>query len=99
MNKLFAKLKMILCAGVIMVTAGAVHAQLPSKSKVLADMTLANNYFMQKWPDAGASVTVKGNTRTSNLWTRAVYYEGLMGMCKIDPQKKSGTYRENKAKY
>ena len=60
-------------------------------------MQLANNYFMQKWPDPGATVTVNGTngkpiTRTSNLWTRAVYYEGLMAMYKVDPQKKYYDY-------
>lgn len=92
MNKLFIRIKTVLCAGAIMAMASSVNAQQPVKSKVLADMALANNYFMQKWPDPGASVTVKGTTRTSNLWTRAVYYEGLMAMYKIDPQKKYYDY-------
>jgi rhamnogalacturonyl hydrolase YesR len=92
MNKLFAKVKMLLCAGAVIGVMNGVQAQLPAKTKVLADMALANNYFMQKWPDAGAKVTVKGITRTSNLWTRAVYYEGLMAMYKIDPQKKYYDY-------
>jgi unsaturated rhamnogalacturonyl hydrolase len=92
MNKLFARIKTILCTGAVLGIVNGVHAQLPSKNKVLADITLANSYFMQKWPDAGAAVTVKGITRTSNLWTRAVYYEGLMAMYKIDPQKKYYDY-------
>jgi unsaturated rhamnogalacturonyl hydrolase len=92
MNKLFARIKTILCTGAVLGIVNCVHAQLPSKNKVLADITLANSYFMQKWPDAGADVTVKGITRTSNLWTRAVYYEGLMAMYKIDPQKKYYDY-------
>jgi len=92
MNKLFAKVKMILSASAVIGAVNGAQAQLPAKTKVLADMTLANSYFMQKWPDAGAKVTVKGITRTSNLWTRAVYYEGLMAMYKIDPQKKYYDY-------
>lgn len=60
-------------------------------------MELANNYFMQKWPDAGAPVTVKNAqgvpvTRSSELWTRAVYYEGLMALYQVDPQKKFVDY-------
>ena len=63
-------------------------------------MTLANDYFMQKWPDPGASVTTKdangkATTRTSNLWTRAVYYEGLMAMYATDPQKKYYDHAQN----
>jgi len=93
MNKLIASLKTMLCAGVaVTIAANAYAQQLPAKKKVLADMTLANAYFMNEWPDPGAKVTVKGVTRESTLWTRAVYYEGLMAMYKLDPQKKYYDY-------
>jgi rhamnogalacturonyl hydrolase YesR len=70
---------------------------MPTKKKILADMELANHYFMTKWPDPGAAVTVKNAagvpvTRTSELWTRAVYYEGLMALYQVDPQKKFVDY-------
>ena len=83
-----------MAAAMLLATAlSAVAQQLPAKKKILADMALANDYFMNKWPDAGATVTVKNAagvpvTRTSNLWTRAVYYEGLMALYAVDPQKK-----------
>jgi unsaturated rhamnogalacturonyl hydrolase len=98
MNKLFAKAKTILFLGVALAATTQVDAQkLPAKKKIIADMALANNYFMAKWPDAGATVTVKNAagvpvTRTSNLWTRAVYYEGLMALYQVDPQKKYYDY-------
>ena len=74
------------------------HAQdkLPSKKKIFADMATANDYFMAKWPDAGTTVTVVSNgkpvTRTSELWTRAVYYEGLMAFNEVETQKKLLNY-------
>lgn len=93
MNNLFASVKTIACAGVALaLTAGAYAQKLPAKKKVMADMALANDYFMKEWPDPGAKVTVKGVTRESTLWTRAVYYEGLMAMYKLDPQKKYYDY-------
>ena len=49
----------------------------------LEKMRLANNYFMDKWPDAGQRI-VTNISRASNIWTRAVYYEGLMEFCKLD---------------
>lgn len=52
---------------------------LPESSEILAKMVLANKYFMDKWPDPGADI-VTDKTRPSNLWTRATYYEGLMGL-------------------
>ncbi|PBQ31335.1 family 88 glycosyl hydrolase [Sphingobacteriaceae bacterium] len=61
---------------------------LPDKKQVLSSMQLANSYFMAKWPDAGKDITVKEITRPSNIWTRAVYYEGLMELYKTDKQKK-----------
>jgi unsaturated rhamnogalacturonyl hydrolase len=60
--------------------------KLPKKKQTLAAMTLANAYFMAKWTDTGKPI-VTNKTRPSNIWTRAVYYEGLMALHKIDPQK------------
>ncbi|MBN2718318.1 MAG: glycoside hydrolase family 88 protein [Deltaproteobacteria bacterium] len=48
-------------------------------------MMLANSYFMRKWPNPGADI-VTDKVRPSNLWTRAVYYEGLMALHRISPQ-------------
>ena len=58
----------------------------PSKVMVAKVMKSTNAYFMNKWPDAG--LPIKTNiTRPSNIWTRAVYYEGLMGLHSIKPEK------------
>ncbi|QHS62406.1 glycoside hydrolase family 88/105 protein [Chitinophaga agri] len=59
---------------------------LPPKKEVLKTLTLANRYFMEKWPDAGKQIVLH-KTWPSNIWTRAVYYEGLIELYKIDPQK------------
>jgi rhamnogalacturonyl hydrolase YesR len=56
-----------------------------SKADVLEKMTLANDYFMNKWPDPTINI-VTDKSRPSNIWTRATYYEGLMAMYKIDPK-------------
>lgn len=60
--------------------------KLPPKKDILATMTLANAYFMQTWPDPGKEI-VTNKTRPSNIWTRAVYYEGLLALYGIDKQK------------
>lgn len=65
--------------------------KLPSKRAILNSMRLTNQYFMNKWPDPGKSI-VTNKERPSNIWTRAVYYEGLMALHKIDPQKKYYDY-------
>ena len=61
--------------------------KLPKKQKTLAAMTLANDYFMKKWTDVGKTI-VTNRERPSNIWTRGVYYEGLMDLYKIDAQKR-----------
>ena len=45
----------------------------------MSKMVLANKYFMEKWPDTGKSI-ITNRERPSNIWTRAVYYEGLMAL-------------------
>ncbi|WP_143773940.1 glycoside hydrolase family 88/105 protein [Niastella vici] len=78
-------MKFLLAAVLLMTTA--VQAQkAPSKKEVLNAMRLTNAYFMQKWPDAGKSI-VTNRERPSNIWTRAVYYEGLMALYAVDKKK------------
>ncbi|MDB5249742.1 MAG: glycoside hydrolase family 88 protein [Segetibacter sp.] len=46
---------------------------------------------MNKWPDAGKSI-ITNRERPSNIWTRAVYYEGLMALYNIDKQQEYYDY-------
>jgi rhamnogalacturonyl hydrolase YesR len=43
----------------------------------------ANTYFVNKWPDPGTRID---SSHESHIWTRAVYYEGLMALYAADPQ-------------
>lgn len=69
----------------------AANAGLPNKKEVLEVAERANRYFMDKWPDPGKEVVGK-KVWPSNLWTRAVYYEGLMALYKVDPKKEYYDY-------
>jgi unsaturated rhamnogalacturonyl hydrolase len=60
---------------------------LPPQSEVLEKLRLANSYFMAKWPDPGTEI-VTNRARPANIWTRAVYYEGLLDLYQIDPDKR-----------
>lgn len=72
--------------------SSSVHAQANDEAKeILAKMQLANDYFMNKWPDVGKTI-ITNRERPSNIWTRAVYYEGLMGIYEIDPQERYYKY-------
>ena len=58
-----------------------------SADDVLKTARLANDYFMAKYEDPTVPTNWK-KVRPSSLWTRAVYYEGLMALQRIDPQKR-----------
>lgn len=99
MSNPYFNLKNTVLALAVVFASATLHAQekLPAKKKIFADMATANNYFMAKWPDPGATVTVKNPagvpvTRTSELWTRAVYYEGLMAFYAANPDQKNLDY-------
>jgi rhamnogalacturonyl hydrolase YesR len=64
--------------------AGAKAQTSDEAAAILENMRLANSYFMKKWPDVGKTI-ITNRERPSNIWTRAVYYEGLMGLYEIDP--------------
>ena len=53
------------------------------KDKVLDAMRKTNQYFMDKWPDTGKPIFTNIE-RPSNIWTRGVYYEGLMALYTVD---------------
>lgn len=60
---------------------------LPSNKDIKKTLRLTNQYFMDKWPDAGKSIFTNIE-RPSNIWTRAVYYEGLVALYAADKKKK-----------
>lgn len=61
------------------------------REKVLSQMELANSYFMKKYPDPTAPTFVAW-WRPSNIWTRAVYFEGLIALHQIDPMPEFYNY-------
>ncbi len=52
---------------------------LPPREQIMEAMVRANDYFMKKWPDPGKEI-VTVRVWSSNIWTRAVYFEGLMAL-------------------
>ncbi len=78
---------LILAIAFILCGANAYSVEVPDKKATLETLIKVNNYFMKNWPDPGVPTFVK-RMRTSNLWTRAVYYEGLMALYSIYPDAK-----------
>jgi rhamnogalacturonyl hydrolase YesR len=68
---------------------------LPDRNKVLALMELANSHFMRTWPDVAQESFVRNRYRPSHIWTRGVYYEGLMALHQICPREQYYRYAYN----
>ena len=66
-------------------------AMAQTAGEVLATAQKANRYFMTKYADPTRPTFVK-RERPSNLWTRAVYYEGLMALQEISPEQQQMDY-------
>ena len=86
--------KTILLAALALCMAGqSLFAQdLPEKRESLRALTSVNQYFMQKYANITISSFVKGVVRPSNIWTRGVYYEGLMNLYSILPREEYYAY-------
>ena len=88
-------MKKILTSALLLIglSAPVVNAQsIPDQKETLKNMTKVNDYFMKKFADYKQTSTVRGVTRPSNIWTRGVYYEGLMALYSIHPQERYYQY-------
>jgi rhamnogalacturonyl hydrolase YesR len=60
--------------------------QVLNRGEVLKKLILVNDYFMKKYADYTQPSNV-GRVRPSNIWTRGVYYEGLMSLYSVFPRE------------
>ena len=77
----------------------AAKAENALRQEILEVAHRTNNYFMTKYSDPTIDTYVKKKKRTSNLWTRAVYYEGLMALYEIDSQQRYLDHAMNSYKW
>ena len=82
----------------LLFAAVAVAIQAQDAAGVLSLARRVNDYFVAQNPDPTKPTFVK-KKRTSNLWTRAVYYEGLMDLYSVDPDKRYLEYTDRWATY
>lgn len=69
--------------------------ELPSRDKILEVARRVNDYLMTKrYPDPTAVMPYYSRNKVyeSNIWTRAVYYEGLMALYSIYPDNRYYDY-------
>ena len=67
-------------------------------NEVLTTTQKVNNYFMNKYADPTVPTFV-WKVRPSSLWTRAVYYEGLMALYEIDKDQRYADYTDKWANF
>ena len=78
---------------------GSVSAQgLPDRKETLKTLVKVNDYFMKKYADY-RTPSYNGIIRPSNIWTRGVYYEGLMALHSIFPREDYYNYAYQWADY
>ena len=80
-----------------LMTVATLSAQ-NTAQQVLSTTQKVNDYFMAKYADPTLPTNVK-KVRPSSLWTRAVYYEGLMALNDIDPQQRYMDYTDRWASF
>ncbi len=66
-----------------------VHYDAPSREETVAQARKVNGYFMRKYGDPAKVVPFPSRHKVyeGNIWTRAVYYEGLLALYEVDPQQ------------
>ena len=87
-------LLLTLFAATALRAAQPAQTALPDRDEVLATMVRANDYFMQHYADPTSVIPYYARQKVyeSNLWTRAVYYEGLMALYTIRPENRYYDY-------
>ena len=83
-----AALLLALCA------APAAAQTLPSRAETLETMRRVNDYFMEHYADPTLPIPYPSRNKVyeTNLWTRAVYYEGLMALYAVYPENRYYDY-------
>ena len=78
---------------------GSISAQgLPDRKETLETLIKVNNYFMKKYADY-RTPSYNGIIRPCNIWTRGVYYEGLMALHSVFPREEYYDYAYQWADY
>lgn len=88
-------MKKLFIAALVFALGGTniLHAQnLPDQKETLNTLIKVNKHYMKNNPDCTLPCFVKGKMRPSNIWTRTVYYEGLLALYSIYPDTEYYAY-------
>lgn len=88
-------MKKLFIAALVFALGGTniLHAQnSPDQKETLNTLIKVNKHYMKNNPDCTLPSFVKGKMRASNIWTRTVYYEGLLALYSIYPDTEYYAY-------
>ena len=91
-------LKAFLLAAAVWMAGTTAMAQNSQAQEVMETLRHVNHYFMSRYSDPTVPTNVR-KVRSSNLWTRAVYYEGLMALYEIDKDSRYIDYTDRWADF
>lgn len=86
LRRVFLLPVVVFVATVLMPCSSVQGQDMMGKKQTLKEISKVNNYFMKKYSDYKETSNV-GRERPSNIWTRGVYYEGLMALYSILPEE------------
>ncbi len=78
--------RLIITFLLLLVTTGT-PAQTFTTEQIMTDAEKVAGYFMRNYPDVGADSYVGGKRRNSKIWTRSVFYEGLLNIYREQPRE------------
>lgn len=86
--------RIFFAAVAVFVATAYCQAQTEKQKEILSVAQRTNNYFMKKFENPNLDYHANGKVYKTNLWTRAVYYEGLTAFYEVDPQQKYLEYTD-----
>lgn len=78
-------MRRIITMAMLLIAAGA-HAGTFRSDSIMANADKVAGYFISRYPDVGADSYVGGKRRNSKIWTRGVFYEGLLNIYRENPK-------------
>ncbi len=89
------KLTLLALAAILSVPVfGAAKQELPPREQTLKTLIKVNDHYMKKHPDPYQGIPYYSRKKVyeANIWTRGIYFEGLMALHSIYPDNKYYNY-------
>lgn len=81
-------MKKIILMTLVCASTLTLSARLPESDEIMTVSSLVADKFIASYPDVGADSYVGGKKRNSKIWTRGVFYEGLLNLYRENPQER-----------